>query len=211
MFHEKPTQRRGRLGGGMLKNQRKDTYYQSRTNTSHRGETPMGILLRTKTHSGLETHRRRTLRTLQTRTQHPHRQTPPSPRPAQTRHTHPTSRPHRGRLANVHSQVAHWVSHRRAGRTHPSHARGQPNPRAPPADPRPTGTAHPARRYAGLSHAPRGSRVVSRDTGRGAVGASDATAGSIGWGFKRKIPRPMAVRADAALQAQGKQGGLARR
>jgi hypothetical protein len=34
----------------------------------------------------------------------------------------------------------------------------------------------PARRYARLSHAPRGSRVVSRDTGRGAVGASDATA-----------------------------------
>jgi transposase len=30
-------------------------------------------------------------------------------------------------------------------------------------------------------------------------------------GFKRKVPRPMAVRADAALQAQGKQGGLARR
>jgi transposase len=30
-------------------------------------------------------------------------------------------------------------------------------------------------------------------------------------GVRRKIPRPMAVRADAALQAQGKQGGLARR
>jgi hypothetical protein len=30
-------------------------------------------------------------------------------------------------------------------------------------------------------------------------------------GFKRKAPRPMAVRADAALQAQWKQGGLARR
>jgi transposase len=30
-------------------------------------------------------------------------------------------------------------------------------------------------------------------------------------GVRRKIPRPMAVRADAALQAQGKQGGFARR
>jgi hypothetical protein len=51
-------------------------------------------------------------------------------------------------------------------------------PVRPLADPRPagTGTALPARRYAGLSHAPRGSRVVSRDTGRGAVGASGATA-----------------------------------
>jgi methyl-accepting chemotaxis protein len=131
---------------------------------------------RTKTHSGLETHRRRTPRTLQTRTQHPHRQTPPSPLPAQTRHTHPTSRPHRGRLANVHSQVAHLVSHRGTGRTHPSHARGQPSHAAFTVDPRPAGTAPPARRYARLSHAPRGSRVVSRDTGRGAVGASGATA-----------------------------------
>jgi hypothetical protein len=33
----------------------------------------------------------------------------------QTRHTHPTSRPHRGRLANVHPQVAHLVSHRGTG------------------------------------------------------------------------------------------------
>jgi transposase len=30
-------------------------------------------------------------------------------------------------------------------------------------------------------------------------------------GVRRKIPRPMAARADAALQAQGKQGGFARR
>ena len=30
-------------------------------------------------------------------------------------------------------------------------------------------------------------------------------------GFRRKVPRPMAVRADAALQAQWKKGGLARR
>jgi transposase len=30
-------------------------------------------------------------------------------------------------------------------------------------------------------------------------------------GFKRKVSRPMAVRADAALQAQWKQGGFARR
>jgi len=30
-------------------------------------------------------------------------------------------------------------------------------------------------------------------------------------GFTREVPRPTAVRADAALQAQGKQGGLARR
>jgi len=30
-------------------------------------------------------------------------------------------------------------------------------------------------------------------------------------GFRRKIPRPMAVRADAALQAQWKKGGFARR
>jgi transposase len=30
-------------------------------------------------------------------------------------------------------------------------------------------------------------------------------------GVRRKVPRPMAVRADAALPAQGKQGGLARR
>lgn len=30
-------------------------------------------------------------------------------------------------------------------------------------------------------------------------------------GFTRKAPRPMAVRADAALQAQGKQGGVTRR
>jgi transposase len=30
-------------------------------------------------------------------------------------------------------------------------------------------------------------------------------------GFKRKVSRPMAVRADAALQAQWKKGGLARR
>ena len=30
-------------------------------------------------------------------------------------------------------------------------------------------------------------------------------------GFRRKVPRPMAVRADAALQAQGKKGGFARR
>jgi transposase len=30
-------------------------------------------------------------------------------------------------------------------------------------------------------------------------------------GFKRKVSRPMAVRADAALQAQGKQGGFTRR
>ena len=30
-------------------------------------------------------------------------------------------------------------------------------------------------------------------------------------GVRRKVPRPMAARADAALQAQGKQGGLARR
>jgi hypothetical protein len=139
---------------------------------THRSNT----YARTKTHSGLETHRRKTLRTRQTRTRPPHRQTPPSPHPPQTRHTHPTSRPHRGRLANVHPQVAHWVLHRWTGRTHPSHARGQPNPRAPAADPRPTGTAHPARHYAGLSHAPRGSRVVSRGTGRGTVGASDATA-----------------------------------
>jgi transposase len=29
-------------------------------------------------------------------------------------------------------------------------------------------------------------------------------------GFRRKVPRPMAVRADAALQAQWKKGGLAR-
>jgi transposase len=29
--------------------------------------------------------------------------------------------------------------------------------------------------------------------------------------FTRKVPRPMAVRADAALQAQGKQGGFTRR
>ena len=105
-----------------------------------------------------------------------YRQTPPSPRPAPARHTDPTSRPHRGRLANVHSQVAHWVLHRWTGRTHPSHSRGQPSHAAFTVDPRPTGTAHPARRYAGLSHAPRGSRVVSRGTGRGAVGASDATA-----------------------------------
>ena len=93
---------------------------------THRSNT----YARTKTHSGLETHRRRTLRTQQTRTQPPHRQTPPSPHPPQTRHTHPTSRPHRGRLANVHSQVAHRVSHRRTGRTHPSHARGRPFGRA---------------------------------------------------------------------------------
>jgi transposase len=30
-------------------------------------------------------------------------------------------------------------------------------------------------------------------------------------GVRRKVPRPMAVRADAALPAQGKQGGFARR
>ena len=30
-------------------------------------------------------------------------------------------------------------------------------------------------------------------------------------GFRRKVPRPMAVRADAALQAQWKKGGFARR
>jgi hypothetical protein len=30
-------------------------------------------------------------------------------------------------------------------------------------------------------------------------------------GFRRKAPRPMAARADAALQTQGKQGGFARR
>ena len=30
-------------------------------------------------------------------------------------------------------------------------------------------------------------------------------------GFMRKVPRPMAVRADAALQAQWKKGGFARR
>ena len=60
--------------------------------------------------------------------------------------------------------------------SHPSHARGQPSHAAFTVDPRPAGTAHPARRYAGLSHAPRSSRVVSRGTGRGTVGASDATA-----------------------------------
>ena len=30
-------------------------------------------------------------------------------------------------------------------------------------------------------------------------------------GFRRKVPRPMAVGADAAVQAQWKKGGLARR
>ena len=142
--------------------------YQSRGQSLPVGYTPAYPTHRkttyawTKTHSGRKTHRRRTLYTLQTRTQPPHRQTPPSPLPPQTRHTDPTSRPHRGRLANVHSQVAHLVSHRGTGRTHPSHARRQPSHAAFTVDPRPTGTAHPARRYTRLSHAPRGSRVVSR-------------------------------------------------
>ena len=159
-----PSPPAGRVGvGAMFKSHCKDTD-QSASQSLPIGYTPAypthrsNTYARTKTHSGLETHRRRTLRTQQTRTQPPHRQTPPSPHPPQTRHTHPTSRPHRERLANVHPQVAHWVSHRRTEQNHPSHARGQPSHAAFTVDPRPTGTAHSARLYAGLSHAPHGVR-----------------------------------------------------